>query len=489
MTHSPSPELTEDASSTASVKRPHPFLELVSSPYLLSSTLICLGVGSHAVNGIVSNAVLPSIIRDIGGQDRAFWIFSLFQVASIMSGTVTGTFKGRLGARSLFVLASLILAAGSLLAGAASNLELLLVGRFLQGFGEGMIVAVIYAVIPQLFPERLVATVFSMTALVWAMAAGVGPIAAGALTETWSWRAAYYVNLPLVLVLLVLAVTAMPKEEASSQKTSRKDLDMLPRLGLIALAILIISFVGEVRSVAEGALYLVGGMVLLFLARAWDRVAASPFIPKTAFQLNSIVGLVMWIMLLTAVSASVRMVYGNAILQSLWGLGVTEAAYAMATLAFAWTIAAWFVANTQDAKARARLISIGISFIALALATMALSLHLASLPLFVFACILSGVGSGLSNQFLTRSVMFSSSQEDRDRASGILPTLTNGGIAIGAALASLLAAIFGMSSTTTEELVTAQAATSAGPTVFGIMAILSAIAALLSFRLRKHLTG
>lgn len=465
----------------------HPFVELASSPYLLPSVLLCLGIGSHAVNGIVSNAILPSIIREVGGQERAFWIFSLFQVASILSGTVTGTFKGRLGARQLFVMASLVLAAGSVLAGAAATLELLLVGRFLQGFGEGMIVAVIYAVIPQLYPERLVATVFSLTALVWAVAAGIGPVAAGLLTEAWSWRAAYYINLPLVFVLLVLAAVVMPKEDGERTTTSRRDLDMLPRLALIAVAVLTISFVGEVRSIGAGALYLVIGLTILALVRTWDRKAHSPFIPKTAFQLSGIIGLVMWILLLIAMASSVRMVYGNAILQSLWGLGVTEAAYAMATLAFAWTVAAWFVASVQDVRQRALLICVGISFIALALASMALALAAGSLPLFVASCILSGLGSGLSNQFLTRSVMFSASHQDRDRASGILPTLSNAGIAIGAALSALLAAISGLSAPGTSELVTAEAAVQAGPVVFGTMALLAGIAALFTFKLRTSL--
>ncbi len=94
------------------------------SPERAAGTLaLVLGVGSHAINGFVTTAVLPDIIRDLGGQDRAFWVFSSFEMMAILAGCLTGAAKVRFGARSPFLLASLLLAGGSVLAGLSTSLE------------------------------------------------------------------------------------------------------------------------------------------------------------------------------------------------------------------------------------------------------------------------------------------------------------------------------------------------------------------------------
>ena len=73
--------------------------------------------------------------------------------------------------------------AGTLLAANASSMTEILLGRALQGVGEGIISALCYALIPELFPSRLIAKVFGAEAVVWALAAFGGPLLAGLVTD------------------------------------------------------------------------------------------------------------------------------------------------------------------------------------------------------------------------------------------------------------------------------------------------------------------
>lgn len=478
------------SSSIKALASPAPLAEsawhiLFGKPRVLASLVLILGVGSHAVNGFVTAAVLPDIIHDLGGQERAFWVFTLYQVAAIVTGAATGTFKARYGAKALFTLAATALLAGSLTAGFADIIAGLLIGRALQGFAEGMILALCYAVIPDLYPERSVALVFSLLSTVWAVAAGVGPISAGLLTETWSWRAAFLANAPLTLILLLLALLVLPKDAKTRLAApTRLGLAMTPRLLMIAAAVLLISLVGEMEDGLAITLTLVSGLWLTALMLWVDRRSASPIAPRQALSFSGIIGLGMWVELLMWVASGARPLYLTAFGQSVWGLSVTRASYVAATVAFSWTVAAWIVARVTTPARQLFLIRAGAAINAAGLASFGLALSHQSLGLFILSAAACGAGFGMSDVFLNKTIMFAAEGAERDRASAFLSTLRTAGAAIGAATAGFIGLTFGLTQEGSGDLVTFAAAMAAGPSVFLAMAAISALAFLTALRLR-----
>lgn len=468
----------------------HGWRGLFSGPRLLALLVLMLGVGSHAVNGFVTAAILPDIIRDLGGQERAYWIFTLFQVAAIVTGTATGALKVRFGARPLFLLATATLCAGSLLAGLAGGMGSLLAGRFMQGFGEGMLLALCYAVIPDLFPERLVARVFSLLAGVWAVAAGAGPLAAGLLTEAWSWRAAFLANLPLTAFLLLLALIVLPRDDRRRDPAGpRFGLAVVPRLLLIAGAVLLISMVGEMKTLPSVLLVLASGLALAALILRLDRKAATPFTPGTAFRLAHPLGLCMWIEVLMWISSGARVVYVTALGQALWGLSVTQASYLATTVAFSWTIAAWLVAGVGEPARQRLFMQLGPAALTVGATVSGIALGLQSMPLFALGAAFSGAGFGMSNLFLNKTMIYAVQGVERDRTSAFLPTLQAAGASVGAAFAGLFGVLFGLTKAGTGELVTREAAVAAGPSVFLAMAAIGLAATLLALCLPNGAAG
>ncbi|WP_269580739.1 MFS transporter [Roseibium sp. Sym1] len=461
------------------------------APERAAGTLaLMLGVGSHAINGFVTTAVLPDIIRDLGGQDRAFWVFSSFEMMAILAGCLTGAAKVRFSARLPFLLATLLLAGGSVLAGLSTSLEGLIAGRALQGFGEGMIIAPCYALIPDLFPQVLVPRVFAMLAGVWAMAAGFGPVSAGLLADLWSWRAAFLINLPLVLLLFILMNTALPSHAArpapDNVTTGRSGRFGL-RLLLLVVSIFLLTVIGELHEPLPLALTTLAGLAVAGLLFKVDAGSARRLFPRDAFRLRTMIGLGTWIVILISVAAAVRAIFVTTIGQVLWGLSVTEASYVTALLALSWSVFALISSRAPTRQRELAYLGTGPFLVAGGLGLTAIAIDVDDLWVFAAASIVTGAGHGLCNQILLRSLMYSADGEDRNLVSGILPTISSAGIAIGGGLTGLLAIMTGLVAPGDTALLGKEAVIRSGASVFYINAALTLLPAFAMLVLRRRL--
>ncbi|WP_428650943.1 MFS transporter [Roseibium sp.] len=470
---------------------PSAHLTLFSADRLAGTLALVLGVGSHAINGFVTAAVLPDIIRDLGGQDRAFWVFSSFQMMAILAGCLTGATKVRFGARLPFLLATALLAGGSVLAGLSTSLEGLIAGRALQGFGEGMIIALCYSLIPDLYPSTLAPRIFALLAGVWAVAAGIGPVSAGLLTDLWSWRAAFLVNIPFVVLLFALMNTALPSRDVPKppiQATAQTGRGRMAfRLFLLAASIFLLTVIGEMHAPLPLAMTILAGLFLAGLLLRFDAASPHRLFPRDAFRIRTLVGLGTWIVFLVSVASAVRMIFVTTFGQVYWGLSVTQASYVAALLAFSWTIFAWVSSRAPDRKRELLYLATGPFLITAGLTLTALAVETASLPLYLLAAVVAGAGHGLSNQILMRSLMYTAEGEDQNLVSSILPTIASAGIAIGGGLTGLIAILTGLVAPGGTELLSQEAVARSGASVFYVNAVLALVPAFAMLILRRRL--
>jgi MFS family permease len=421
--------------------------ELLTPRYSAATTTLCLGVALFAFNGFLVSTSLPTAVTEIGGVALISWAFTLYLVLSIVGGSAAALLKGRLGARNALVGSALLFLLGTLIAAFASSMTEVLIGRALQGLGEGIIAAICYALIPELFPSRLVAKVFGAEAVVWAIAAFGGPLVSGMLTEYLSWRAAFLVNVPLSLLFIGLTLRIVPRSDA---RTPRAFVPFV-RLGAIGGGIMLVAFAGIAEAMATQALFVAGAAVTLICVAVFDRRSAAPLFPSDAFSLNSTVGIGLWIVLLMPVAQAVTSVYLVMTLQNLWGYKPTLAGAFHATFAIAWSLLAILVANIMSPHYRAWLIRLGPTLLVAGLAIIVAGFRMDA-PLIVMAGqIAIGAGFGVSWGFLSQTIMESAPDAERDRASALLPTLQSAGYAIGAAIAGLTANAAGYPQAATPE--------------------------------------
>jgi len=416
------------------------FNRLFSKEFILLSVLNILVVGSHAVNGYITLTIVPSIVIDLGGREYMFWLFALFQVGSIVAGVVAGSFKNQLGSRTIFSIACLILLIGSVAGGTATNLSVVILGRGLQGIGEGMLISLIYILVADLLPHKLLPRMFALSSVVWSVAAALGPLFAGVLDELISWRAAFLFNVPLVLILITLAWRAIPIE------TEQAEANPLPvkRLVLLTSGLLILGAAGQFSNIVLLVTIIVGSLLMMSGFLWLDNKADNRLLPKRPFSQSTIVSKCLTIMLLAQLAGGVSNVYMASMLRSVWELSALQAGYALALIAFTWTIAAWLTNKIDDPSREIDMIRFGTIVYAIGHCTTATGLYTGSLLITCIGFCLHGVGMGSSSQFNRKAVMVNAEPKERSITSGAMAPTTFAGAVIGAALAGLAAQTFGL---------------------------------------------
>lgn len=409
--------------------------EIFSPRYATVTLILCIGVALLAFNAFLASISLPTAVQEMGGVALISWALTLFLVFAIVGGAGAALLKQRLGARTALLLSGGVFLVGTLIAATATSMEQVLVGRALQGLGEGVVSAICFALIPELFPSRLVPKVFGMQAMIWAVAAFGGPAVAGLLTELVSWRAAFLISVPLVLIFAVMVVFAVPARSAGD---TRKVSFPGVRLFAIGLAIVLVALAG-LAAPLPAALLLAGAAILL-VATVWlDGRSRDRLMPPDAFRPISVVGTGLWMVLLINVAGAGSAVYLVLVVQEMWGFGPTMAGVIAAVLAVSWSASAITVANVREKETRKILIKLGPALITTGLVLDLIGLQLDQVAIVVVGQLIIGSGFGICNGYLNLTMMEAASDAERDRTSALIPTTQSAGNAIGAALAGVAA--------------------------------------------------
>lgn len=415
--------------------------ELLRPRYLVSTVMLCLGVALFAFNEFFVSTAMPSAVNALGRPWLLAWVFTFYLVFAIVGGALAAYMKQRFGARVTLVAATIVFIIGTLSACFASHWSHLLIGRVLQGVGEGITIAICYALIPELFPKSLVPKVFGSEAIAWAAAAFGGPLLAGVLTEYVSWRAAFASSLPAAVIFVALVLALVPR--ANRSDTAYAPIPGL-RLVLIGMGVLLISVSSAMtgRFVIVVLLLLAFGSFLLFVRL--DRQNAHAILPRDAFSAKRLPGTGLWVILLMPLAGSAGAVYLVYGLQSIWGLGPAEAGIASAVMALSWSFVAILVASIKSMETRNRLVFSGAATQAVGIFMIAIAFRTDQFWLIYPSQCIVGVGFGLSWGTLSQLLMDRAPDSERDKTSALLPTVQSAGYAIGGAVFGLIANLFGL---------------------------------------------
>lgn len=236
--------------------------------------------------GTIINVAIPHAMGAFGvGQDQAQWLAT----ANLASGTagmlLTAWSVERLGMRLTLLLSLAVFTAGCLIGGFSTSMEVMVLGRILQGVPSGIITPLGMSVIFQVFPPGRQGLAMGVSSIGIILAPALGPAVGGMLVDSFSWRYVFFLGVPISLLCIPLTLMFAPGRATDSP---RQRLDVLG-LALASAAITLL-LVGLTNGEREGwnedlTLLEIGSALLLFaLFVLWQRRASQPLMNLAVFR-------------------------------------------------------------------------------------------------------------------------------------------------------------------------------------------------------------
>jgi EmrB/QacA subfamily drug resistance transporter len=232
---------------------------------------------------IVSTA-LPTIVSELGGLEHISWVVTAYLLAVTAVTPLYGKLGDLYGRKIVLQCALLLFLAGSALCGLAQGMTELIAFRFIQGLGGGGLIVSAQAAIGDVVSPAERGRYSGFFGAVFGVSSVAGPLLGGFLTTHISWRAIFYVNLPLgVLALAVLAVTLPSVTERRSHRIDYAGTVLLA-VGLSAI-ILLTTLGGNTYDWASPQIVAMGvvGVGCLVALAFVERRAAEPILPPALF--------------------------------------------------------------------------------------------------------------------------------------------------------------------------------------------------------------
>jgi DHA2 family multidrug resistance protein len=175
------------------------------NPWLIA-VVVAVSAFMEVLDTSIANVALPHISGDLGSsQDEGTWVLTTYLVANAIVLPITGWLSSLMGRKRFFMTCITLFTLASLLCGIAPTLPVLLCALAIQGAGGGGLQPMAQSIMADSFPPRLRGAAFALFGMTVVVAPALGPILGGWITDNYTWRWIYFINLPLGLLALGLA--------------------------------------------------------------------------------------------------------------------------------------------------------------------------------------------------------------------------------------------------------------------------------------------
>jgi EmrB/QacA subfamily drug resistance transporter len=249
------------------------------------AAVVVLGAIMTIIDATIVNVALPTLGRDLHTSISVIqWVPTVYLLAFASVIPLSGWAAGRFGTKTVWLASLGVFMAGSLLAGMAWSVGALIAFRVVQGLGGGMIMPIGQGMLAQVAGPQRMGRVMSIIGVPMLLAPIFGPLIGGSLIAAASWHWIFFVNLPVGLVAVALAVRLLPA--SGPRRPERLDaLGLVLLSGGLAVSLYGLAGAGQRARLLDPASLgpLAAGAVLVALFVAHARRARSPLIDVRLF--------------------------------------------------------------------------------------------------------------------------------------------------------------------------------------------------------------
>ncbi|MBB5960147.1 EmrB/QacA subfamily drug resistance transporter [Saccharothrix tamanrassetensis] len=247
--------------------------------------VIMLGMLLAALDQTIVATALPTIVSDLGGGGHLSWVVTSYLLAETIMTALVGKFGDLYGRKPAFLASVALFMAGSFLCGWADSMTWLIAARAVQGLGAGGLMVTSSAVIADVVPLSERGKYQGVIGALFGVSTVIGPLLGGLFVDHLSWRWAFYVNLPLGVVVLVVGALALPGVRTAGRP--RIDYPGILLIGLAATGLTLVTSWGGVEYdwTSPTILWMAAGSVVaLALFVRVEQRAAEPMLPMRLFR-------------------------------------------------------------------------------------------------------------------------------------------------------------------------------------------------------------
>lgn len=409
----------------------------------LALGVIATGMLMIILDGSIVTVAMPAIQNDLRFTPAGLsWVVNAYLIAFGSLLLLAGRLGDLLGRKRMFLAGTAVFTVASLLAGLATTPVLLIAARFLQGVGGAMASAVGLGILVTLFTEpreraRAIA-VFSFTG---AAGASIGQVLGGVLTDALSWHWIFFINLPIGLAALAVAVPVLPADRGLGLRAGADVIGALLVTAGLMLAIYTVVKVEEYSWTSAHTLGLGAAAAVLlgaFIAR--QAGAGTPLLPLRILRSRTVAGANLVQLLMVAALFSFQILVAL-YLQKVLGYGSARTGLAMLPAAAVIGVVSLGVSARLNARfGERRVLLAGLVLLVGVLGLLARVPVHAHYLTDLLPVMLLAAGFGLALPALTSLGMSDAKADDAGLASGLFNTTQQIGMAVGIALLSTLAA-------------------------------------------------
>ena len=386
--------------------------------WVLAATILASSMAF--IDGTVVNVALPFLQSSLNATAIGIqWVieaYSLFLAALLLVG---GSLGDRYGRRRIFNIGVVVFAIASAACGLAANIEQLIAARALQGIGGAMLVPGSLALISAAFNEKERGKAIGTWSGFSAITTAIGPVMGGWLVENVSWRAVFFINIPIALAVLLISIGRVPESREENIRPLEWHGAALATVGLGALVYGLIESPRVGFSNPIVLLTLIGGVAFLVFFIWHEARAKNPMVPLHLFRSKDFAGANLLTLLLYAALGGMMMFFALNLVQ-VQGYSATAAGAALLPMiAIMFTLSRWSGGLIDRFGARLPLIIgpliVTVAFVLFAVPSISSNYWTSFFP----AVVLFGFGMAVTVAPLTTTVMGSVSKEQAGVASGI----------------------------------------------------------------------